>query len=217
MTDAETTTTTPERKVRLARLSGKATAAWLVAAFFLAGLVIPSFLPFRLWIDVEIVLGVWWLVWLIVLTRMLYMGQRVSADHQLGAPRNWLAKAPEEKKDPLDIRKKPSRSSSGWWDFFYFSPGPVDGEGCLVLLGIIIGVILLVGFVWFLIEIAIPVVAFLLYVAVRGMLAHVINDRHRCRGSLVPALAWAFVWATAYTAPLALVVWFVHYANGLRP
>jgi hypothetical protein len=65
--------------------------------------------------------------------------------------------------------------------------------------------------IWFLVEIAIPVLFFLLYLMVRGMLAHVINDRHRCRGSVGRALTWGLVWSTLYTVPLAGVVWFVHY------
>jgi hypothetical protein len=80
----------------------------------------------------------------------------------------------------------------------------------LMILAAIVAFVLFVALVWFLIEIAIPVVFFLLYLTVRGMLAHVINDRHRCRGRLGRALAWGLVWATVYTAPLAGMVWLVH-------
>lgn len=217
MSDPQTPETPPQRNVRLARLSGKATAAWLICFLILIGLLIPAVLRLPLWIDFEIVLSAWWLVWLTVLARLLYTGQRIAADHQLGAPRNWLAavtgksdSAPKEtKKDPLDIRKaKRTNSSGGGW---YFDLGTLDGEGCMYLLGAIIALVLFFALVWFLIEIAIPVVFFLLYLTVRGMLAHVINDRHRCRGRLGRALAWALVWATVYTAPLAGVVWLVHY------
>jgi hypothetical protein len=58
------------------------------------------------------------------------------------------------------------------------------------------------------------VVLFLLYFLVRGMLARVVNDYHHCRGHLARAFAWAFVWATSYTVPLAAAVWFVHYVHG---
>jgi hypothetical protein len=51
-------------------------------------------------------------------------------------------------------------------------------------------------------------------VMARNMLAAVINDRHRCHGNLGRALAWGLLWATVYTAPLAGLVWFVHYVLG---
>jgi hypothetical protein len=68
---------------------------------------------------------------------LLYTGQRIAADHQLGPPRNWLgvvtgkndSAAMESQKDPLDI-KKPKRSTpSGGWGT-YIDLGGVDGEGC---------------------------------------------------------------------------------------
>lgn len=222
MSDSETNQPPTDRNVRLARLSGKATAAWLVFFFLLIGLLIPAVVRLPLWLDFEIVLAAWWLVWLAVLTRLLYTGQRVAADHQLGAPRNWLgttaATDHPKKKDRLDIRKpKNSNSNAGWWSGLNGFSGGGDAEGCLVGIAVIVGLVLLVGLIWFLVEIAIPVIVFLLYLVVRGMLAHVINDRHRCRGKLGRALAWALVWATAYTAPLAGVVWFAHCIQSRQP
>ena len=39
--------------------------------------------------------------------------------------------------------------------------------------------------VWFLVEIAIPIVFLMLYFLVRGMLVRVVNDRPECRGNLL--------------------------------
>ena len=194
--------------LRLPRLSGKATAACLVAFFLATALLIPGVVRLPLWVDVEIVLGVWWLTWLILLTALLYRGQRVTDDHQLARPRSWLnAFLPEPKRDPLDIRK---RDRLGWWEWIGYI-GPVDGEGCLIVLAILLMLIVAFFALWFVVEIAIPVMVFLLYMIARGMLAAVVNDRHRCRGRLGHALVWGFVWATVYTVPLAGAVWFVHY------
>jgi hypothetical protein len=220
MSDPQTPLTPPERNVRLARLSGKATAAWLIFFLILIALLIPAVLRLDLWIDFEIVVAAWWLVWLAVLARLLYTGQRITADHQLPEPRNWLgavtgkndSAAKKSKKDPLDIKKRKSgNSSGGWWP--YINVGPMDGEGCLYFLAAIVAFVVCVALIWFLIEIAIPVVLFLLYLTVRGMLAHVINDRHHCRGQIGRALAWALVWATVYTAPLAGMVWLIHFIH----
>ena len=69
---------------------------------------------------------------------------------------------------------------------------------------------LLIVAAWFLIEIAIPGIAFLMYFLVRGMIAHAVNDRHHCQGNLPRSLLWGLLWATVYTAPLAGLVWLVH-------
>jgi hypothetical protein len=57
-------------------------------------------------------------------------------------------------------------------------------------------------------------VAFVLYLLIRGMLAQVANARLRCRGRMVRSFAFGVLWATLYTAPLAGFVWFVHRLHG---
>jgi hypothetical protein len=64
---------------------------------------------------------------------------------------------------------------------------------------------------WFLIEVAIPLVLFILYMVPRGMLSRVVNDRHHCTGRLGRSFRWALIWATVYTVPLAGLVWWVHF------
>jgi hypothetical protein len=188
-------------RLRLPRLSGKASAAWLVVCFALTAVLIPMALRLPVWIAFEIVVAAWWAIWLVVLSGLLYRGQRISDDHQLGEPRNWFA----------GDSNRPARSDSdrSWWDGFFWGSFWGDGEGLLIILGLIV----LVGLIWFLFEVAIPVLLFLLYFITRGMLAHVVNDRHHCRGRLGRALAWGFLWATAYTVPLAAGVWLVHYVH----
>jgi hypothetical protein len=190
------------KRVRLPRLSGKASAAWLVVCFALTAVLIPIALRLPRWIEFEIVLAVWWSLWLIVLTRLLYTGQRVTDDHQMREPRNWFASdkaTAESKKD----------QESAWWDGFFWGWFWGDGDGVLIL----IGLFLLLAAVWILFEIAIPVLLFLLYFVTRGMLAQVVNDRHDCRGRVGRALSWSLVWATVYTVPLVAAVWFIHYVH----
>jgi hypothetical protein len=142
-----------------------------------------------------------------VLTRLLYTGQRVADDHQMPQPRSWF---PTSKPKPPAPKKDPDHA---WWDGFFWGSWGGDGDAVAVGCLIVIGLILLVVLVWFLIEVAIPLVLFLLYFVTRGMLAQVVNDRHHCRGRLGRALTWGLVWATAYTAPVAATVWFVHYVH----
>src|SRR5262249_60045688 len=102
--------------------------------------------------------------------------------------------------------------ASGCLDLLFAGGLATDGEGCAIILGLVLAV----GLIWFLIEIGVPVVLFLLYFVARGMLAQAVNDRHHCRGDLPRAAGWAFVWATVYTAPLAAVVWFIHFVHAGR-
>ncbi len=188
--------------IRSRRLSGRNVAIWVVICLAMTALLIPMVLKLPTWIEVEIVLGTWWLIWCVVLIRILFMGMRVSDDHKLGQPTNWFASWFSSNQS-----QNHSSSSSG----FEFSGG--DGEGCLVFLGILLALAVLVIGLWVLIEIAIPVIAFLLYIIVRSMLAIVANDRHRCRGSMLRAALWGVIWATLYTLPLAGAVWLVHRAS----
>ena len=199
--------TPPSGRPRAMRLSGKASALGLVLCFAATAILIPMALRLPPWIEYEIVLAVWWAIWLLVLTGFLYWGRRISDDHRLGEPRNWFALS---KSQPASPRRE---SNSGWWDGFFWGSVAFDAEGCVYGLAIIVALCLLVGVIWFLFEIAIPVLLFLLYVITRSMMARVLNDRHHCRDHLVRALAWGFVWATVYTAPLAAVVWFIHYVH----
>ncbi len=192
--------------IRSRRLSGRNIAIWMVICLAMTALLIPMVLRLPTWIEAEIVLGVWWAIWCVVLSRILYHGMRVSDDHKLGQPANWFAgwfSGDQSQNKP----PQSSFSNTGW----YFSSG--DGEGCLVLLGILLALAVLVIGLWVLIEIAIPVIAFMLYLIIRNMLAIVANDRHRCRGILVRATVWGVIWASLYTLPLAGAVWLVHRAS----
>lgn len=60
-------------------------------------------------------------------------------------------------------------------------------------------------------EILIPGIAFIIYLAIRGMTARVINDRDHCRDKPWPSMLWGMIWATAYTAPIAAAVYAVHW------
>ncbi len=183
--------------VRLPMASGRVSAAVLFACLVATAVLVPMTLRLPAWIDIEIVLGLWWLIWVAALTVLLHAGRRLSDDHQLQKPRSWFGK--------------------DMWNFLDWVPAgnfSVGDEGCLGTLGLllllIVAIPLLLLAIWFLVEIALPAIAFLTYFLVRGMLARVVNDRRGCKGDLPRALLWGGLWATLYTAPLAGLVWFVH-------
>jgi len=196
--------TTSSESVRLPVVSGKASAAILVACLALtAVLIIPLAGHFSTWIDFEIVLVGWWLVWVIALAILLYRGSRISDDHAHRGPRDWLA--PFRKPWPSENK---SATRFPWW--IWATP---DGEGCLIVLGIILALIIILVGLWLLIEIVIPALAFVGYVLIRGMLARITNDKHGCQGSLIRATWWGALWATVYILPFGLLVWFVHFVH----
>ena len=196
--------------VRLPRLSGKASAAWLVACFALTAVLVPMAVRRPLWVDFEIVLAVWWVLWAGFLTRLLYLGVQVSDDHNLAGPRRWFTGS-----------GRPARGGGSWTDWVDWFPAG-DGEGCLWALGIVLALFVLGFFVlgfaaWFLVEVALPLLAFVLYLVARGMLARAVNDRHHCRGSLVRSWGYGVLWATAYTAPVTGLVWGIHRLHAPQP
>jgi hypothetical protein len=186
-------------------VSGKASAAVLVVCFALtAVLIIPLARRLPPWVDFEIVLGMWWVVWAVALAVLLYRGSRLSDDHVHRGPRDWLA--------PFRSDRPSEKKSSDWWwpDPTWLVP---DSEGCLIVLAIILAVVIALVGIWLLIEIVIPALAFVAYFLIRGMLARVTNDKHGCQGSVVRSVLWGSLWATLYTLPFALLVWLVHFVH----
>ena len=194
------------RRAGLAPVSGKTSVVVLGFCFLLAAiLVIPLAQRLQPWIEAEVVLGTWWLVWIGALAYLLHRGHKISDDHTLGAPRSWLSKTKE---------------GDGWsdmpgcfldaFDLGSFAEVGAGGEACLLGLLILIAIPLLLVAAWFMVEIAIPAIAFGVYLLLRGMLARVANDRHGCEGNWPRAVLWAGVWATLYIIPQALLVLLVH-------
>src|SRR5437899_1630165 len=80
----------PSRKARLARsvrlpvVSGKLSALVLVACFALTAVIFfPLARGIDPWIRFDVVLLLWWMIWLLTLTMLLYSGNRISDDHRL--------------------------------------------------------------------------------------------------------------------------------------
>ena len=194
--------------IRSRRISGKGTAALLVLCLLIAAILVPFVLRLPVWIEFELVLAFWWVIWFVILTTLLYQGLRVSHDHAGHEPRSWLTGKRLFGSKKYDSVSQENSRPSPVLDLFP-DIGGVDGEGCLFFIVILV----LVAGVWLLFELALPAIFFLLYAISRGMIAQVTNDRHRCRNQLGRSLIWGFTWATLYTAPLALAVWMVHLAH----
>lgn len=197
------------RALAIPAVSGKVSVLWLVVCFVLSAVLAPMVLRLPRWIEFEIVVGLWWGVWLITLTWLLFQGWHVSDDHAWTPRRSFFSSGQKQKKEGERSNASSESSRSSWmdifdaWDFDF-------GEGCGSVLAAIAAILFLFLAAWFLIEFGLPGLAFVLYFCVRGMLARVVNSGGFCRGNLPLALMIAGAWATLYTAPVALAVWLIH-------
>lgn len=176
-------------------LSGK----WMVAILFLslgiASTLVPIAAHLPRWVEFEMVIGIWWVIWAIALTAILYSAVGVADDMAVPSKLGGRLSAVGEAGGCL-----PDAGCIG---------ADLTGS-CGEAIGGFVIIVLLLAAAWLLIELVIPALAFLIYFAIRGMLARAVNDRQECCGKPLRSLGWGIVWATAYTAPVALVVLFVH-------
>ncbi len=192
------------RALYLPRVSGVQSFLVLLLCMGVTALIVPMAFKLPAWIKAEIVLAAWWGIWCLALTLFLYNGWLVSHDFETPQFSGGAVRWDRDRGD----------YSRGWWDGFFWGLLPMDLEGglfgCLALLVLIF---VLPFLIVFLVEAAV-MVAFVLYLLIRGMLAQVANARLRCRGQLGRSLAFGVLWATLYTLPLAGLVWFVHWLHG---
>lgn len=185
----------PLRVQRLAPpVSGALTALIVGSMMALVAVTFPALLQLPRWLEIEIVLALWWGVWSVTFVVLLYRGWRVARD----------LKSIKGKPRP----KHPGRTTSfgNWFDF----SGGVDLDGCVFVLGLALAI----GAAFLLAELIVPVLLIGAYwLIVRG-LTTVANDSHRCEGQLGRALLWGTLWSTGYTAPLAILVWIGHWILG---
>jgi hypothetical protein len=92
-------------------------AAWLVICLLLTAILIPMALRLPRWIEFEIVLLVWWVIWFAVLTGFLYRGLRVADDYALHQPRNWFSSWFSSWRSESEQQ---TTSGGSWWDGFFW-------------------------------------------------------------------------------------------------
>jgi hypothetical protein len=186
-------------KVLAPPLSGLAATVVVLLCLALPAALLPVSLGLPRWIEAEIVIGCWWLVWATALSVLLYRGFRLSHDYVLRAPSS-----------PIELSSSGAKGS-GCRNLDAGAgcdPGcGALGEGFALVLVAAVAAVVALGAAWLLVELLLPAIFFLAYALVRGALARVANDEHRCEGSPLRAIGWGTLWATVYVAPLALVVW----------
>lgn len=184
------------------RVSARATALVMLAAFAGSAVMVPASMRLPRWIETELVLSLWWVIVVAALTTLLYRGFRLRDDYVYFTPWN---RPPAVKGDAPAPAKE---GCSGWSDGL--GGCATDGEGLLAMLALAIVLSLALGAAWVLVELALPLVFFLMYWLFMRAIGRVANDRHGCEGSLARSLGWGLGWATVYVAPIAVATWALH-------
>jgi hypothetical protein len=191
------------RALYLPHVSGRQSFLALLACMAITALLVPMVLKLPAWVEAELVVTLWWAIWCVALTLFLYSGWLVTHDFQ----------KPSVASPNLSHQR--DSYSRGWWDGYFWGSFPNIGGGGDDLAGcflLILLIILMPFILLFLAETAL-LLAFVLYLLIRGMLAQVVNSRLRCQGRLARSLAFGVLWATVYTAPLAGLVWIIVMAS----
>ena len=187
---------TPKQRSIKARdmMSGKKIFAIIIGCLVLSCLifVVPSYKkPFIT--EASIAIGIWWLTWVGILTKILYSGWRIDDDLS------------------TDLKIE-SGKKSNWLDFFDISTAG-DGLGGLIASFFIS--VLFAFFGYILIELLLPLFAWLAYTIVLKMLRTAAHDRHDCERNFLLSMGFATFWAAIYVLPLILCVFIVKNLNGI--
>ena len=186
------------------RTSARRTALVMSACLVFTGAAVPFALHLPRGVEMEAVLAGWWLVWALVLTVVARRGAALVDDHALviRLPSSPTRRAARAASDP------PEGARSSWWTTIFDVLTLASELEVIVLviapLAIVLGVAL--AGAWLVIEVVAPVLFAMAYFGVVRALRHAAAYR----GSTVRASAVGAGWATAYVAPIAVVVWLVH-------
>lgn len=179
-------------------LSGRSTAIALSAAFVVSAVLLPVGLRLPRWIEIEIVLGAWWLAVAVLLTVLLYRGLRLVDDHRFAL-------------SPFGGSKKGDSKASDWANV-----GCADASGCGEAIVIVVALLVAAVAAWLLVEILVPVVFLFVYYFTVKAIGRVARDRHECAGRLPRSLGWGALFATVCVAPIAFLVWVIQTILAVR-
>ncbi len=209
------------------RLSGRLTVLVVGLSLASCAVILPASLKLPHWVELELVLAAWWVLLTGTLVGLLHRGFRLADDWVYFAP--WdrggakdgpssesgeSVSTPGKKKRGKKGKSSSRDSSTGWLSGCgdVGCSGADAGEGAIALIGIAVALAIAFGAAWILVEIAMPLVFFLVYWVLMKAIGRVANDRHECKGHFGRSLVWGAVWSTLYLVPLSLLTFVVHRA-----
>ncbi len=171
-------------------ISGSLATLTVGSAMLLALALMPGALTMPLWIELEVVILAWVLIWTLAFTTLLFRGWRLAKDA-------WTKDASTlDDVTMLNVDLDLSTRRSWWY----------DDEGAAIAVFLFV-VLLILSFA---LEFLLPLVLIGSYLLVLRGLAHVANDRHGCEGKLGRSLLWGVLWSSIYAAPIAGLVLLAH-------
>src|SRR5262245_9975373 len=143
------------------RVSGKATALVVGASLAASAVVLPMSLKLPRWIEAEIVLAAFWLIVAATLIVLLYRGFRLRDDFVYFLP--WNRPSAESERSKKGARSSGGSGKLGLPDGCAMDGcADVGGEGCFGVLAVGLAIALAFGAAWVFIELAMPLVFFLM-------------------------------------------------------
>lgn len=177
------------------RLSARFVATLLAAGLVATALGVPLLMHRARWVEIETVLLGWWSVWTIALGIIAYRGVETSDDWTFAVSLPWQRRHAPAPAGPQRKRRL----------LLEILGAANDLEAIAFALVVVAVLLLAFAGAWLVLEMLVPALFFVAYVALLGALRRI----RRYEGS-ARAVAAAMLWATAYVGPLALVVWLVH-------
>jgi hypothetical protein len=173
------------------RVSATAVVGIVLASLGLAAVAAPAALDLPRWIEAEVAVGIFTLLFAGVLATLLYRGYRLKDDFTYFAPWN---------RAPVGAGKSSHGSSKSGCDFGAAGCelGAVEGIGVILLLGVaLLGAFLLV-------ELVVPVAFLVFYGLIVRAIGAVAHDRHDCKDDLVRSVGWGLAWSALFSLPIAI-------------
>lgn len=184
---------------RPAMLSGQRITLVLALSLVATAAAVPLLLHRARWLEIESVLLAWWAIWALIVGLVAYRGHEAADDYELAIA---FPLATTSRAAP---RSRPRPRRRGWSLLGDILSCVNDGEAFVVAVVLVIALTLVFAGAWVLLEIVCPCLFFVAHVALLGALR-----RSRGHAGSLRAAGIGVAWATAYTAPLAAIVWLVH-------
>jgi len=178
------------------RLSARRVATMLSAGLVMTALGVPFILHRARWVEIEAVLLGWWSVWVLVLGIVAYRGVETRDDWTFAVSLPW------QRHTHASVPAGPQRKRRLLLEILGAAN---DLEAVAVAVLVLVVLVLAFAGAWVILEMLVPALFFVAYVALLGALRRI----RRYEGS-ARAIGAAMLWATAYVGPLALTVWLVH-------
>lgn len=185
------------------RVLSPISATWTVVAILacsvLTAAALPPLFAMPRWIEIEVVLGTWWVLWAVVLGVLAHRGRPLDRDFTLGSSK------PSTRAHVAAPAAEPSKSRWSWLDVLGCAS---DGEGLVLFVvgAVIIGLAIVASTI--VVDFAAPLLFLVAFTGVQIALRRSLAAKHR--GQKLRSAAHGVAWATCYVAPLAAVVGLVH-------